>query len=96
MIITKTTDESQTATDKARMIHRQLETNPTERFFEFIYKTLFFRKDIVFQMLQRKVWSFLLGGKIRQFSVFRELFVISESDKRKRKQILLCFYTGAY
>ena len=34
MTITKTTDESQ-------MIHRQLQTNPPERFFESIYKTLF-------------------------------------------------------
>ena len=41
MIITKTTDKSQTATDESQMIHRQLQTNPTERFFESIYKTLF-------------------------------------------------------
>ena len=48
IIITKTTDKSQMATDeskratdKPQMIHRQLQTNPTERFFESIYKTLF-------------------------------------------------------
>ena len=36
----------------------------------------------------------LLDNKSRrQFSLFREIFVISESDQRKGKQILLCFYT---
>ena len=41
IIISKTTDKSHLATDESQMIHRQLQTNPTERFFEFIYKTLF-------------------------------------------------------
>ena len=35
------TDESQRATDESQMIHRQLQTNPTERIFESICKTLF-------------------------------------------------------
>ena len=69
IIITKTThksqmatNESQRATDKSQMIRRQLQTNPTERFFEYIYKT-FFRKDFVFKILQQKFWSYLKGGK---------------------------------
>ena len=66
IIITKTTDksqmptdESQRPTDKSHMIHRQLQTNPTERFFESIYKTLFSER-ILFSKCSNKKFGLTL------------------------------------
>ena len=65
-IITKTTDklltatdESQRATDKSQMVYRQLQTNPTERFFEFIYKTRFSER-ILFSKCSNKNFGLTL------------------------------------
>ena len=66
MIITKTTDkshmdtdESKRATDRSQMIHGQLQTNPTERFFESIYKTLFSER-ILFSKCSNKSFGLTL------------------------------------
>ena len=62
MTITKTTDESQ-------MIHRQLQTNPPERFFEFIYKTLFSGR-ILFSKCSSKNFGLTLKEESPGFDLY--------------------------
>ena len=111
-IITKTTDESQTATDKPQMIHRQLQTNPAESFFESIYKTPFSESILFFKSSNEKFrptfketspgfdaysgLETLLDNKSGNFQFLANFSLVIKSLINGKANKYCCFYTMAY
>ena len=111
-IIAETTDESQTATDKPQMIHRQLQTNPAESFFESIYKTPFSERILFFKSSNEKFrptfkeaspgfdaysgLETLLDNKSGNFQFLANFSLVIKSLINGKANKYCCFYTMAY